>query len=115
VPVEVGHFFNKPVKQVRWCSYGPCLPAVLRPDGLALRRPVAGPPQMFAFSYVLSHDGTVIYADVHSGLYILKYRGPHADEIPKRGNCVSGNAGAIAPGFEPCPPYGKFDWGTPGA
>jgi hypothetical protein len=114
VPVEAGHFFNKPVRQVRWCSYGPCRDPVLRPDGLALRRPVAGPPQMFAFSYVLSHNGLVIYADVHSGLYILKYQGPHVDEIPRRGNCISGNPGAVAPGFEPCPPYGRTEWGTPG-
>ncbi len=69
---------------------------------------------VFAFSYVLSHNGYVIYADVHSGLYILKYKGPHSDSILQTGNCIAGNPGAIEPGFEPCFPHGQTDWGTPG-
>lgn len=114
VPVEGGHFFNKPVDEVRWASYGPVGETELRDDGLAVRRPAPDPLQMFAFSYPLSHNGYIIYADVHSGLYILRYRGPHAEEIPQQGVCMSGNPGAVAPGFEPCETYGQTNWGTPG-
>lgn len=53
-----------------------------------------------------------IYADVHSGLYILRYMGPHADEIPDEGNCIADNG---QEGYEPCPPYGQTNWGTPGS
>jgi hypothetical protein len=111
LPVETGHFLNKPVRDVRWCSYGACRDPVIGPDQLAERRPVAGDPQPFAFSFPLTKDGYVFYADVHSGLYVLRYRGPHAREIPRRGVCVADNARA---GFEPCRPYGRTNWGTPG-
>lgn len=57
------------------------------------------------------HDGYLIYVDVHSGLCVLEYHGPHAEEIPDEGNCISGNPGGVEPGFEPCPPYGQTDWG----
>lgn len=112
LPVEVGSFLNKPVDEVRWCSYGACRAPVIGDDGLAESRPVAGEPQPFGFSFPLTHDGYVIYADVHSGLYVLRYKGPHADDIPRKGNCVADNANA---GFEPCPPYGQTNWGTPGS
>jgi hypothetical protein len=58
---------------------------------------------------VLSHNGHVIYSDVHSGLYVLKYKGPRDEEIPQVGNCLAGNPGAVVPGYDPCPPYGKWD------
>jgi len=112
LPVEVGFFLNKPVEDVRWCSYGSCQPAVIGEDGLAVRRPVGGDPQPFAFSFPLTHDGLIYYADVHSGLYVLMYRGPHAEEIPRDGNCMADNAQS---GYEPCPPYGQTNWGTPGS
>jgi hypothetical protein len=113
MPVETGYFFNDPVEEVRWASYG-IQGETVTEDGEAVRRPAPGQKHMFAFSYPVMHDGHIIYADVHSGLYILKYSGPHADEIPEEGNCISGNPGAVKPGFEPCPPYGETDWGTPG-
>jgi hypothetical protein len=108
---EAGYFINKPVDEVRWASYGAqgeFVPFGAAP-GQARMRPTVGTPQVFAFSYVLSHNGYVIYADVHSGLYVLKYKGPYADTIPDTGICLTGNPGAIAPGYEPCPPYGKWD------
>jgi hypothetical protein len=108
---EVGYFINKPVDTVRWASYG--IQGEFEPFGAApgavRRRPTVGPPMVFAFSYVLSHNGYLIYADVHSGLYVLKYTGPYADSIPKSGNCITGNPGAVKPGYEPCAPYGKWD------
>ncbi|MGH8245097.1 MAG: hypothetical protein ACREUU_01545, partial [Gammaproteobacteria bacterium] len=56
-------------------------------------QPTVGRPMVFAFSYVLSHNGYIIYSDVHSGLYILKYTGPRKEEIPPSGICLSGNPG----------------------
>ncbi len=117
---EAGVFINKPVEAVRWASYGDQGSDVPGgPDGLLRMRPTATPPAVFAFSYVLSKDGYVIYADIHSGLYVLRYKGPHHGEIPQSGVCLSGNPGAVAPGYEPCPPYGKWDdprnsWTLPG-
>jgi hypothetical protein len=110
LPVETGHFFNKPVEP-RWCSYVACLPFVIGPDGNPIRRPVAGDPQMFTFSFPFTKDGYLFYIDIHSGLYVLRYRGPHADEIPGDTLCVAGNQRA---GYEPCAPYGRTNWGTPG-
>jgi hypothetical protein len=46
--------------------------------------PTVGRPMVLAFSYVLSRNGYLIYADVHSALYILysvssQVHGIHAD------------------------------------
>lgn len=111
-PVEVGYFFGKPVEKVRW-AHEIADKTVMKTDGsgLAVSTPNLGAPDIIAFSYVLSYNGLLAYADVHNGLYIVRYTGPHADEIPKQGICLSGNPGAIKPGFEPCPPYGQTSWG----
>jgi len=106
---EVGFFINAPVDTVRWASYGLMGNWVPAPGGQLRTVPTVGRPTVFAFSYVLSHNGYIIYSDVHSGLYILKYTGPRNDEIPQLGNCLTGNPGAVAPGYDPCPPYGKWD------
>lgn len=108
---EVGYFINKPVDRVRFASYGNQGEFVPfgAPPGQVRERPVVGPPDVFAFSYVVSHNGYLIYADIHSGVYVLKYTGPYADTIPRWGNCMTGNPGAIVPGYEPCMPYGKWD------
>ena len=110
MPREVGVFINKPVEKVRWASYGDQGSDVPGGPGGTLRmRPTATAPAVFAFSFVHTNNGYVIYADVHSGLYVLKYKGPHKDQIPDKGICMSGNPGAIRPGYEPCAPYGKWD------
>lgn len=110
-PVEVGHYFGRPVDEVRW-AHEIADETVLRDDGLALMKPSIGQPDLIHFSYVVSYNGNLIFADINNGLYIVKYTGPHAEEIPAEGNCVSGNPGAVEPGYEPCPPYGQTDWGT---
>jgi len=110
LPVEAGYFFNKPVK-VRWCSYVACLPPVIGADGLPESRPTAGDEQMFTFSFPFTKDGFVFYIDIHSGLYVLRYHGPHADEIPENTLCLADNQ---RDGYEPCAPYGQTNWGTPG-
>jgi hypothetical protein len=108
---EVGSFINKPVETVRWASWG--IVGEMVPFGASADKvrmwPTVGRPMVLAFSYVLSHNGYLVYSDVHSGLYILKYTGPRQEEIPQQGICLSGNPGAISPGYEPCPPYGKWD------
>lgn len=111
-PVEVGYFFGKPVDKVRW-AHEIAEKVVMKPDGKALSMPNSGPPDIIAFSFVLSYNGLLAYADVHNGLYIVRYTGPYAGEIPKQGICLAGNPGAIRPGFEPCPPYGQTNWGVP--
>jgi hypothetical protein len=117
---ESGFFINRPVDRVRWASYGDQGSDVPGgPNGTLRMRPTATPPAVFAFSYVHTNNGYVVYADIHSGLYILKYRGPYKDEIPEVGLCLSGNPGAVKPGYEPCLPYGKWDdprnsWTMPG-
>jgi hypothetical protein len=105
---EVGYFINAPVQTVRWASYG-IMGDWMAESGRLRTVPTVGRPTVFAFSYVLSHNGYIIYSDVHSGLYILKYEGPHSRDIPPVGNCLTGNPGAVAPGYDPCPPYGKWD------
>ena len=113
-PVEVGYYFGQPVKQVRW-AHEIAADTVMKPDGsgLAQSKPSAGPPDLIHFSYVDSYNGLLIFGDINNGLYIVRYTGPHADEIPKQGICVPGNPGAVKPGYEPCPPYGQTNWGAP--
>jgi hypothetical protein len=107
---EAGVFINNPVDQVRWASYGDQGSDVPADPSLPLRmRGTATAPAVFAFSYALTRNGYVIYADVNSGLYVLKYKGPYADEVPDEGNCMSGNPGGVLAGYEPCAPYGKWD------
>jgi len=91
---EVGYFINAPVERVRWASYG--ITGNWWAPGEVPNVPTVGRPPVFAFSYVVSHNGYIIYSDVHSGLYILKYTGPHNEEIPLAGNCLTGNPGAVA-------------------
>lgn len=109
-PVEAGYFFNEPVDEVRWTAYGIVGDQETADDGTVLRRPNPTANHMFAFSYPAIHGGHVVYADVASGLYVLEYDGPHADELPDDGHCISGNPGAVEAGHEPCPPYGETEW-----
>ena len=69
-----------------------------RPD------PSFGPVDLRAFSRPIVKDGLIYYVDANSGLYVVRYTGPHADQIPAQGICVTGNI--MQAGFEPCPPYG---------
>lgn len=108
-PTEVGHFFNDPVPEVRWATYGPPGDSESGEGGAEPSQRRDSAMSMFAFSYPVVHDGHVIYGDVHSGLYVLEYTGPHAEQIPEDGTCLAANPGGVEPGYEPCPPYG----GTP--
>jgi len=78
-PREVGYFINAPVKTVRWASYG-IMGDWVAGSGQVRMVPPSGDDGV-CLSYVLSHNGYIIYSDVHSGLYILKYEGPHNREV----------------------------------
>jgi len=107
-PFELGFFFNKPVPEVRWCSEsaaGPCDKAEVDAEGQVIRVKQLLPPDVFARSYPIVVKGYIMYADENSGLYVLKYTGPHADELPKTGICISHNPSTAALGYEPCAPY----------
>jgi hypothetical protein len=87
-----------------------CGATVVGPNGPESRPPV-GDPQMFTFSFPFTKDGYLFYGDIHSGLYVVKYTGPHRDEVPAKGLCVPN---VQVDGYDPCPPYGRTNWGTPG-
>jgi hypothetical protein len=106
-PTEIGHFFNEPVSAVRWATYGLDGESESGDDGGEPHQRRESDMHMFAFSYPVVHDGYVFYSDVHSGLYVLEYTGPHAEEIPDEGTCLAANPGGVEPGYEPCPPYGE--------
>jgi hypothetical protein len=105
-PFEVGYFFNKPVAEVRWCTGGGgCATTEVDGEGIPVRTRATGPLELAARSYPISMNGHIVYADSVSGVYVLKYTGPHANEIPQQGNCLSHNPNNVKVGFEPCAPY----------
>jgi hypothetical protein len=110
MPFEVGYFFNKPEADARWCGFDSvqfpyCGPVEKDANGLPFQQRPTGPLDIVARSYPIVMNGYVVYSDANSGLYVLKYNGPHADEIPSSGLCISHNPNVTSPGFEPCPPY----------
>lgn len=107
-PFELGYFFNKPVPEVRWCSEGaagPCADPEVDSEGYAVRVRQLLPPDVFARSYPIAMNGHIVYYDENSGIYVLKYTGPRANEIPAKGNCISRVPNGVNLGFEPCAPY----------
>jgi hypothetical protein len=56
------------------------------PEEVGHARPV---PWGDVMTYPDFHDGLLYVGDNHSGLHVLKYTGPRADEIPKRGSYSS--------------------------
>jgi hypothetical protein len=106
-PFELGFFFSKPPADVRWCSArsGACKDAEVDAEGVPLRVPGALPPDIEARSYPITMKGYLVYADSVSGVYVLKYTGPHASEIPAQGTCIAQNPNVQAIGYEPCKPY----------
>jgi hypothetical protein len=105
MPVEVGSFFNKPPVTVRFVRTN-SLPPVRNAQGRTIEQrpnPSFGPVDMRAFSRPMTKDGLIYYVDESAGLLILEYTGPHAEEIPEKGTCATGQIHKA--GFEPCPPY----------
>ncbi len=109
-PFEVGYFFNKPAAEVRWCGeetaiIQSCQKPEIDAEGVPVRARQLNPPDVFARSYPIIMNGHVVYSDENMGVYVLKYTGPHADQIPSSGLCISHNPNVVKAGFEPCPPY----------
>lgn len=48
-------------------------------------------PDVWVWPYPLLHNGLIYIADENGGLYILKFKGPRADELPQEGT-FQGNA-----------------------
>lgn len=44
----------------------------------------SGPDKTVMWSYPIIRDGLIYVVDVRNGLYVLRYAGPHADEIEGR-------------------------------
>ncbi|TMG36779.1 MAG: hypothetical protein E6H88_08795 [Chloroflexi bacterium] len=107
-PFELGFFFNRPAPEVKWCAEGaagPCADPEVDAEGVPVRTKQLLPPDVFARSYPIAMNGHIVYSDENMGVYVLKYTGPHANEIPAKGLCISHNPSVTAPGYEPCAPY----------
>ena len=106
-PFELGYYFDKPPAEVRWCDNrsGGCADAEVDAEGVPIRQKPTTPPGIIARSYPIVMNGYLVYSDSNAGVQVLKYTGPHAEEIPQQGLCISHNPNVVKPGFEPCPPY----------
>jgi len=106
-PFELGYYFNKPPAEVVWCSprAGACADAEVDAEGVPVRQRQLTPPGLEAYSEPITMNGYIVYVDGVAGVQVLKYTGPHADEIPQQGLCVAHHPGVVKPGYEPCPPF----------
>jgi hypothetical protein len=88
-PVSAGAFVPDP------------LPAVVQEDPVLS----AGADKVVMWSYPVIKDGLIYVVDVRNGLYILRYTGPHADEVAAihflEGNSNLGDALSFEP-IDPC-------------
>lgn len=64
------------------------------------RDPALGVTQTMTWSYPILRDGLVYVADVNQGLEILRYQGPHQDEVGQAG-FREGNSNLTAPSPAP--------------
>ena len=103
LPLEAGYFFPAPPRNERFCfddTPNGCFKLKTQP--IIQQRPKTI-PEILMWSYPTLKDGLVYVVDVNSGLFVLKYTGPGADQLPTKGICTSD---AIQnPGFAPCPPF----------
>src|SRR5439155_931937 len=81
-----------------------CADAEVDGEGVPVRVKGLIPPDIEARSYPITMNGYIVYSDSVSGLFVLKYTGPHASEIPAQGTCVAQNPNVQAIGYEPCKP-----------
>ena len=75
----------------------PPLPAVTTEDPTFS----TGPDKLVFWSYPVVQDGLIHVVDIRNGLYVLRYRGPHAAQVDcasfLEGNSNIGNGGAQCP------------------
>ena len=79
------------------------LPAVVTEDSMLS----IGGSQVVMWSYPIIRDGLIYVVDIRNGLYILKYTGPHAEQVKKisflEGNSNLGDAARLDKGAESSP------------
>jgi hypothetical protein len=66
------------------------------------RDPQLGATPAMTWSYPIVRDGLIYVTDINQGLYILRYQGPHADELA-RVAFAEGNSNLFALAAEPSP------------
>jgi len=76
-----------------WDISNPWLPMevgvfVLRPEKQVVER-FRNSPDVWTWPFPILHNGLVYMCDENSGLYILKYKGARADELPRHGTFLS--------------------------
>ena len=69
LPMEVGVFVPKPAAQV-------------------VER-FRDSPDVWVWPFPILHNGLIHITDENSGLYVLKYKGARADELPQQGTILS--------------------------
>jgi hypothetical protein len=59
-----------------------------------------GPNKVVMWSFPIIRNGLIYVVDIRNGLYVLRYTGPHSDEVSKinflEGNSNLGDAGRLA-------------------
>src|SRR5262249_40975320 len=71
------------------------------------RDPQLGATLPMTWSYPIVRDGLIYVADINQGLYVLRYQGPHADELA-RVAFAEGNSNLFSLVAEPSPsPAGR--------
>lgn len=78
--------------------------AELRPAGSipGSRDPTLGSTQAMTWSYPVLRDGLVYVADINQGLLVVRYRGPHQEEVSGAG-LVEGDSNLAGPTPVPAP------------
>jgi hypothetical protein len=81
--------------------------AELRPQASApgLRDPQLGATLPLTWSYPIVRDGLIYVADIDEGLYVMRYTGPHEEDLARVG-FAEGNSNLSAPAPSPSPPAG---------
>lgn len=64
---------------------------------------------VWMWPFPILHNGLIYVTDENSGLYVLQYRGPRANELPRTGTFVSNNAFQAGKLAEPRPRGGDDD------
>jgi hypothetical protein len=60
-----------------------------RTAGIERRRVLPRQQDVWMWPFPILHNGLIYVTDENSGLYVLKYRGPGADELPQQGTYLS--------------------------
>ncbi len=76
-----------------WDISNPSLPTevgvfVPRPEDQVVER-FRNSPDVWTWPFPILHNGLIYISDENSGLYILRYTGPRADELPQTGTFIS--------------------------